>query len=116
MINLFTIDKIDLVSATKFWTWFEEKEKWIISEAQKPKNDEFDFNDKHIWEIDKYLTPVLPYVKRELEFMMGYNDEIKKWELYLFDFGDEKINRDYEILKSMMPKKLQKRWEIIIEN
>jgi hypothetical protein len=54
-------------------------------------------------------------VKRELEFMMGFDDHAGKWELVLFDFGDKNINRDYETLKRMMPDKYKEKWMITIE-
>ena len=109
MFNIFKKNKMDMEAAKNFWTWFEEKEEWLIE--QNSLSD----NDKHIWEIDKYLTPILPYVKRELEFMMGFDDHAGKWELVLFDFGDKNINRDYETLKRMMPDKYKEKWMITIE-
>ena len=96
-------------AAKTFWTWFEEREEWLIEQ------NSISGNYMHIWEIDKYLTPILPYVKRELEFMMGFDVQVGKWELVLFDFGDKNINKDYETLKSMMPKKYEEKWMITIE-
>lgn len=108
MINIFQKNKMDMEAAQKFWRWFEEKEEWLIEQNSLSSHE-------HIWEIDKYLTPILPYVKRELEFMMGFDDLAGKWELVLFDFGDKNINRDYETLKRMMPDKYKEKWMITIE-
>ena len=109
MFNILKKNKMDMKAAKTCWTWFEEREEWLIEQ------NSISGNDKHIWEIDKYLTPILPYVKRELEFMMGFDVQVGKWELVLFDFGDKNINKDYETLKSMMPKKYEEKWMITIE-
>ena len=42
--------------------------------------------------------------------------KVRKEKQYLiFDFGDKNINKDYETLKSMMPKKYEEKWMITIE-
>ena len=30
MFNIFKKNKMDMEAAKNFWTWFEEKEKWIM--------------------------------------------------------------------------------------
>lgn len=98
--------EMDEGAATAFWQWFVESEKWIV-ECLENSDAQF------VYEVDKHLKPVFPYVRRELEFQLGYEDG--KGELFLFHFGDDALERDGERLKRLMPAELASRWEFILD-
>lgn len=72
-------------AAKSFWLWFEEQEDWII-------NCIVNHDSAFVWAIDERLKPVFPYFKGELEFQLGYNNEVG--EFFFFHFGEEQLIRD----------------------
>lgn len=93
-------------AAKDFWTWFGEQEAWIIDCLSK--ND-----SAFIWAIDERLKPVFPYFKGELEFQLGYNNDVG--EFFFFHFGKKELVRDGKTLGEMMPATLAKKWQFILE-
>ena len=93
-------------AANEFWTWFGEQEAWIIDCLSK--ND-----SAFIWAIDERLKPVFPYFKGELEFQLGYNNDVG--EFFFFHFGKKELVRDGKTLGEMMPATLAKKWQFILE-
>lgn len=106
MFSLFKNKNININEATSFWKWFEENEEWIIDCISK-SNPEF------IWKIDSLLKKVFPYFKKELEFQLGVNKEVR--EFFFYHFGNKNLMRDSETLKNMMPENIGKRWKFIID-
>ena len=78
MFSLFTKKAMNEDAAKSFWSWFEEKEEWIISCIAN-------HDSAFVWAIDERLKPVFPYFKGELEFQLGYNNEVG--EFFFFHFG-----------------------------
>ncbi len=93
-------------AAREFWSWFEDREKWIIAKLEV---SDASFVDA----IDEKLKPVFPYFRRELEFQLGYNDGIG--EFFFFHFGDARLQSDAEELGKQMPDSLKGRWQFICE-
>ena len=93
-------------AAKSFWTWFEEKEEWIINCST---SDDSAF----VWKIDEKLKPVFPYFKGELEFQLGYNNGVG--EFFFFHFGYKELVRDGEALGKMMPAEIANNWKFILE-
>ncbi len=106
MLSLFAKKVINKDAAKSFWEWFAEQEEWIINCIA---NHDSDF----VWEIDERLKPVFPYFKGELEFQLGYNNEVG--EFFFFHFGKKELVRDGEALAKMMPKEIAKKWHFILE-
>lgn len=106
MFSIFLKKEINEVAAKQFWEWFKEKELWII-ECINTNNHAF------IWKIDEKLKPIFPYFKKELEFQLGYNNEVG--EFFFFHLGNKNLIRDAEILKQMMPVDIAKKWKFVIE-
>lgn len=98
--------QMDKFAAERFWNWFLENENWII-ECIPNHGMEI------ITEIDKRLTPIFPYCKRELEFQLGFHDG--KGEFFFFHFDDRTLVRDGKTLGEMMPSALRTRWRFILE-
>ncbi len=106
MFSIFTKKVMNEELAKEFWLWFEEKEDWI-KECISNGNIEF------IGEIDKRLKPIFPYFKKELEFLLGYNDGIG--EFYFYHFYNKDLMRDGEKLKALMPSSIASKWKFILE-
>lgn len=106
MFGLFKKKEMDVAAAEAFWNWFAENEEWIIDNINSN-------GQKVVWAIDKYITPIFPYCKRELEFQLGYNKG--QGEFFFFHFGDRALVRDGKILKDMMPSQLAERWIFILD-
>jgi len=106
MFSLFSKKSMNMEAAKSFWLWFEEKEEWIISCIQN--ND-----PAFIWAIDDKLKPVFPYFKGELEFQLGYNNEVG--EFFFFHFGKRELARDGETLGQLMPAEIANRWHFILD-
>lgn len=98
--------EIDLEAAKEFWNWFMENEKSII---ERCKTDAA----RLIFEIDCKLRPIFPYFKKELEFQLGFNEG--RGEFFFFHFGNRYLLRDGEILGSLMPGELGRKWRYILE-
>ena len=92
--------------AAAFWTWFEENEKWIIDSIS---TDAIGVVSK----IDEHLKPVFPYLRRALEFEVGFNDG--EGEFFFYHFGDSTLERDAEKLVSMMPQSISQRWKFTLD-
>ena len=58
-----------------FWTWFEEKEEWIINCST---SDDSAF----VWKIDEKLKPVFPYFKGVLVEVLRERQFERKLEVY----------------------------------
>ena len=93
-------------AAKSFWSWFEEKEAWVINCIA---NHDLAF----VWAIDERLKPVFPYFKGELEFQLGYNNGVG--EFFFFHFGEKELIRDGEALGKLMPVEIAKRWQFILD-
>lgn len=106
MISLFTKKSMNEEAAKSFWMWFAENEEWIIHCIA-------DHDSAFVWAIDERLKPVFPYFKGELEFQLGYNDDIG--EFFFFHFGKKELARDGETLGKMMPVEIAKRWNFILD-
>lgn len=106
MLEFFTKKEMDAQAAKDFWTWFTEKEEWIISNIKTNGMDV-------VWAVDAQLKPVFPYFKKELEFQMGFNDG--KGEFFFFHLGSKNLMRDAVLFRDMMPQDLQTRWKLLIE-
>ncbi len=98
--------EMNMEAAGEFWSWFVSNEAWII---EKLSNSDASF----VYEIDKKLKAVFPYVRRKLEFQLGYNDG--QGEFFFFHFGDAALAADAEKLADMMPAQLSDRWKFISE-
>ena len=105
MFYLFTEKAMNMDAAKAFWQWFEEQESWIINCLA---NRDMDF----IWAIDERLKPVFPYIKRELEFQLGYNNG--SGEFFFFHFGKKNLIRDAGTLGEIMPPSLAAKWDFIL--
>lgn len=106
MFSMFSKKSMNEDAAKSFWLWFEEQEDRIINCIA---NNDSDF----IWAIDERLKPVFPYFKGELEFQLGYNDDVG--EFFFFHLGQKELIRDGETLGKMMPEKIAKKWKFILE-
>ena len=106
MFSLFTKESMNEDAAKSFWLWFEEHEDWII-------NCIVNHDSAFVWAIDERLKLVFPYFKGELEFQLGYNNEVG--EFFFFHFGKEQLVRDGETLGKMMPVEIAKKWKFILE-
>ena len=106
MFDLFSKKKIDIEAAKYFWVWFEEQEEWII-------NCITNHDSTFVWAIDERLKPVFPYFKGELEFQLGFNNEVG--EFFFFHFGKKELIRDGETLGKMMPPEIAKNWKFILD-
>ena len=106
MIDLFIKKKMNMFAAQKFWDWFLENESWIVNNIK--------INSMEIiLKIDSLIKPIFPYFKKELEFQLGYNND--KGEIFFFHFGNKNLIKDANILASMMPDELSKKWVFILE-
>ena len=106
MFSLFAKKVMNEEAAKSFWMWFAEQEKWII-------NCIANHDSAFVWAIDERLRPVFPYFKGELEFQLGYNNEVG--EFFFFHFGKNELIRDGEALAKMMPSEIAKKWHFILE-
>lgn len=106
MFSLFAKNQMNEDAAKAFWVWFEEHESWII-------NCIVSRDSSFIWVIDERLKPVFPYFKRELEFQLGYNNDVG--EFFFFHFGQKELVRDGKKLGEMMPLTVAKKWKFILE-
>ena len=106
MFSLFTKKVMNEDAAKSFWSWFEEKEEWII-------NCIANHDSAFVWAIDERLKPVFPYFKGELEFQLGYNNEVG--EFFFFHFGKKELIRDGETRGKLMPAEIAKRWQFILD-
>ncbi len=106
MFSLFAKKVMNEEAAKSFWEWFAEKEEWII-------NCISNHDSAFVWAIDERLKPVFPYFKEELEFQLGYNNEVG--EFLFFHFGKNELVRDGEALAKMMPSEIAKKWRFILE-
>lgn len=106
MFSLFSKKAMNEEAAKAFWVWFEEQETWIIDCISKS-------DAAFVWAIDERLKPVFPYFRGELEFQLGYNDDVG--EFFFFHFGKKELVRDGKNLGEMMPMALAKKWKFILE-
>lgn len=106
MLGLFAKKEMSFQAAKSFWTWFAEKEEWIISTIKTNGMDV-------VWAVDAQLKPVFPYFKKELEFQVGFN--AGKGEFFFFHLGNKSLMRDAGLFAGMMPQELAERWKFIIE-
>lgn len=106
MFSLFSKKAMNEAAAKSFWAWFEEQEAWII-------NCISNHDSAFVWAIDERLKPVFPYFKGELEFQLGYNNEVG--EFFFFHFGKKELVRDAQILGNMMPATISNKWNFILE-
>ena len=106
MFGLLSKKVMNEEAAKSFWTWFAEKEAWIIGCIAN-------HDSAFIWAMDEKLRPVFPYFKKELEFQLGYNNGVG--EFFFFHFGKKELARDAEALGKMMPPELSQRWKLILE-
>ena len=106
MFNLFAKKEMNIKAAEEFWAWFSENEEWIISTYKTN-------GMKVIYAVDEKIKPVFPYFKKELEFQLGFNDG--KGEFFFFHLGNKNLFKDGKTLGDMMPEKLKKRWNYILE-
>lgn len=106
MFSLFSKKVMNEEAAKSFWIWFEEQETWII-------NCISNHDSAFIWAIDERLKPVFPYFKGELEFQLGYNNEVG--EFFFFHFGKRELARDAQTLGEMMPATIANKWKFILE-
>ena len=106
MFSLFSKKTMNEEAAKQFWTWFEENEEWIITCIA---NHDASF----VWAIDERLKPVFPYFQGELEFQLGYNNDVG--EFFFFHFDKKELVRDGEILGNLMPSEVATRWQFILE-
>ncbi len=106
MFSLFAKKIMNEDAARSFWMWFAEKEDWIIN-CISHRDSAF------VWAIDERLKPVFPYFKGELEFQLGYNNDVG--EFFFFHFGKRELVRDGETLGKMMPAEIGKKWHFILE-
>ena len=105
-VFMFTKKIMNEDAAKSFWTWFEEKEEWIINCST---SDDSAF----VWKIDEKLKPVFPYFKGELEFQLGYNNGVG--EFFFFHFGKKELIRNGKTFGSMMSTEIAKRWQFILD-
>ena len=89
-------------AAIAFWRWFEERETWIIETLSEDAVSV-------VSEIDAHLKPVFPYLRRALEFEVGFNDG--EGEFFFYHFGDDLLERDSKKLAQMIPSGLSQRWK-----
>ena len=106
MFGLFAKKVMNEEAAKSFWTWFAEQEEWIINCLRN-------HDSAFVWAIDERLKPIFPYFKGELEFQLGYNNEVG--EFFFFHFGKKELVRDGEALAKMMPPEIAKKWKLILE-
>lgn len=108
---VFQKKEMDIAAAQAFWSWFEQKEPWIVQNinASDPLADSMGV----IMTADKVLKPVFPYFRRELEFQMGFNDG--KGEFLFFHMGNRNLIRDGETLGKLMPRTLRQNWTFLLE-
>ena len=106
MFSLFAKKAMNEEAAKSFWMWFAEKEEWVI-------NCIANHDSAFVWAIDERLKPVFPYFKGELEFQLGYNDDVG--EFLFFHFGKKELVRDGETLGKMMPAEISKNWKFILD-
>ncbi|MBE6958327.1 MAG: hypothetical protein E7447_04165 [Ruminococcaceae bacterium] len=106
MLGLFTKKEMDVHAAKAFWSWFAEKEEWIVSTIKTNGMDV-------VWAVDAQIKPVFPYFKKELEFQLGFNNG--KGEFFFFHLGNKNLMRDGVLFADMMPNDLAERWKFIIE-
>ena len=106
MFSLFSKKVMNEDEAKSFWAWFAEQEEWIIGSIAK-------HDSAFVWAIDERLKKVFPYFKGELEFQLGYNNEVG--EFFFFHFGKKELMRDGEALAKMMPKEIANKWRFILE-
>lgn len=106
MFSLFTKKAMNEDAAKYFWMWFGEREDWIINCIDN-------HDSAFVWAIDERLKPVFPYFKGELEFQLGYNNDVG--EFFFFHFDKKELVRDGQTFGKMMPVELAKRWNFILE-
>ena len=109
MFGFFAKKEMNEAAAKAFWEWFSQKEEWIIASINSKDSNSSDV----IWAIDAQIKPVFPYRKRELEFLLGFNDG--KGEFFFYHFGDRNLKRDAAKLANMMPADIAGRWSFIAE-
>lgn len=98
--------QINEEAAKEFWAWFGQQEDWIKDCIAKQ-------DSAFIWAIDERLKPVFPYFQKELEFQLGYNDDVG--EFFFYHFGKKQLAHDGKILGSMMPPAIAKNWQFILQ-
>ena len=106
MFSVFSKKVMNEEAAKLFWTWFAENEERIINCIV---NRDLAF----VWAIDERLKPVFPYFKGELEFQLGYNNEVG--EFFFFHLGKKELIRDGETLGKLMTVEIAKRWQFILD-
>ena len=102
---LFRKKEIDIAAAKQFWKWFVENEQSII--------DNVNSNGMEVvWAIDTQIKPVFPYLKRELEFQLGFNQGVG--EFFFYHFGNKNLISDAKKLQELMPESLREKWTFIM--
>ena len=91
--------------AKAFWKWFKRNEIWIITKYNTSRN-------AVLWAIEEKLAPVFPYLKGEIAFNLAFQPEMGEFIISASD--NEKLMKDAEILKSIMPAELCDHWEFTI--
>ena len=103
---LFRKKETDIAAAKQFWKWFVENEQWIIDNVSSN-------GVEVVWAIDAQIKPVFPYLKKELEFQLGFNHGIG--EFFFFHFGNKNLISDAQKLDELMPESLREKWSFVIE-
>ena len=102
--------EMDKATAGMFWQWFHINEADIYKMLQGSKKEA-----KSIYQqMTLWLMPVFPYVKGgQIDFEIKCNCGN---DTFIFHHGgDEQLMADAAEFMAMMPEKMAKRWDIIIE-
>ena len=92
---------MDEEAAASFWRWFEAEEGRIAEKVAGGGSEAKAVID----EIDRHLSPVFPYERRDhIQFQLGCNGGVK--EFFFYHHDNPKLLRDAQRLRSAMPQEL----------
>jgi hypothetical protein len=100
MFSLFE-KKINLIAIEQYWIWFLKNEQWII-ENYRTNGMEV------VYAIDRYLKPIFPVFKGEIEFDFTFDNG--KGEFNFYDLRKKYLLNGASELKEKMPPKIKERW------
>lgn len=89
-----------------FWQWFSENDQWLQHQFQGEKYDDM------LNALSEKLTPIFPFMERDLEF--GITTEQDQYVVELGDFFSVSLTEGYKELLEMQPENLRDHWSFRI--
>ena len=87
-----------------FWRWFTEAEQQLIDMLRAKEHDAL------LALLTEKLSPIFPFMERDLEFGLMFNDDLTQFEMEMADFYVTALHEGYKELLDACPEALQSRW------